>query len=72
MSVAPSFFVDHKRGEVNELKMLLNNPKLLREPEKKREVIKKVRSHSRRHREWRTEPEQRGQREREREKEHER
>ena len=42
-SVAPSFFVDHKRGEVNELKMLLNNPKLLRELDKKREVIKKVR-----------------------------
>lgn len=41
-SVAPSFFVDHKRGEVNELKMLLNNPKLLRELDKKREVIKKV------------------------------
>jgi len=41
-SVPPSFFVDHKRGEVNELKLLLNNPKLLREQDKKREVIKKV------------------------------
>jgi hypothetical protein len=42
MSGAPPYFVDHKRGEVNELKMLLNNPKLLREQDKKREVIKKV------------------------------
>ena len=38
----PGYFVDHKRGEVNELKLLLNNPKLLREQDKKREVIKKV------------------------------
>lgn len=37
-SAPPSYFVDHKRGEVNELKLLLNNPKLLREQDKKREV----------------------------------
>lgn len=44
---APGYFVDHKRGEVNELKLLLNNPKLLREVDKKREVIKKVRGRER-------------------------
>lgn len=38
----PSYFVDHKRGEVNELKSLLSNPKIDREPERKRDVIKKV------------------------------
>jgi AP-4 complex subunit beta-1 len=40
--VPPGYFVDHKRGEVNELKLLLNNPKLLRELDKKKEVVKKV------------------------------
>jgi len=39
---APAFFIDSKRGEVNELKMLLNNPRLLKEQDKRREVIKKV------------------------------
>jgi len=41
---APGYFVDHKRGEVNELKALLRNPKVLRSPDRQREVIKKVRS----------------------------
>ena len=34
--------VDHKRGEVNELKALLSNPKIQKDQERKREVIKKV------------------------------
>ena len=33
---------EHKKGEVNELKAQLRNPALDREPEKKREVIKRV------------------------------
>jgi hypothetical protein len=36
------YFVDHKRGEVNELKGLLRNPKITKEPAKMRDVIKKV------------------------------
>jgi len=39
---APGYFVDHKRGEVNELKGLLRNPKITKEPAKMRDVIKKV------------------------------
>jgi AP-4 complex subunit beta-1 len=43
MSQQPQpYMVDHKRGEVNELKALLSNPKLQKEPLRKREVIKKV------------------------------
>lgn len=42
MSVPPTFFVDHKRGEVNELKALLNNPAFFKQPDKRREIIKKV------------------------------
>lgn len=42
MAQPPQFFVDHKRGEVNELKAILRNPKINKDPEKKREVIKKV------------------------------
>mmetsp|Transcript_6379 Transcript_6379/g.12074 ORF Transcript_6379/g.12074 Transcript_6379/m.12074 type:complete len:795 (+) Transcript_6379:28-2412(+) len=42
MSQPPQFFVDHKRGEVNELKALLSNPKITKDSAKKREVIKKV------------------------------
>lgn len=42
MSQAPSYFVDHKRGEVNELKVILRSPKLDKDQFKKREVIKKV------------------------------
>lgn len=38
----PAYFVDHKRGEVNELKTLLSNPKLQKDQDRKREVIKKV------------------------------
>jgi len=38
----PAYFVDHKRGEVNELKALLRNIKVDRDPAKKREVVKKV------------------------------
>lgn len=38
----PPYLVDHKRGEVNELKALLRNQRVERDPNKKREVIKKV------------------------------
>ena len=41
---APQFFVDHKRGEVNEIRGLLRNPKILKDTQKIREVIKKVRA----------------------------
>jgi hypothetical protein len=34
--------IEHKKGEVNELKASLRNPSLDRDPEKKREVIKRV------------------------------
>lgn len=34
--------IEHKKGEVNELKISLRNPALDRDPEKKREVIKRV------------------------------
>jgi len=34
--------IEHKKGEVNELKTSLRNPALERDPEKKREVIKRV------------------------------
>ena len=34
--------IEHKKGEVNELKTSLRNPSLDRDPEKKREVIKRV------------------------------
>ena len=34
--------IDHKKGEVNELKTQLRNPNLDRDPDKKREVIKRV------------------------------
>lgn len=40
--MAPQFFVDHKRGEVNDLQSLLQNPKIIKDPLKMREVIKKV------------------------------
>ena len=43
----PTYMVDHKRGEVNELKGLLSNPKIQKDQERKREVIKKVRHCSR-------------------------
>lgn len=36
------YFVDQKKGEVNELKALLKNINVERDVQKKREVIKKV------------------------------
>lgn len=42
MAQSPTYFVDHKRGEVNELKQQLRNPKIAKDTEKSREVIKKV------------------------------
>ena len=39
---APQVGVEQKKGEVNELKVALRNPGLERDPEKKREVIKRV------------------------------
>ena len=38
----PQFFVDHKKGEVNELRQLLRQCALDKDPNKKRDVIKKV------------------------------
>jgi len=38
----PSYFVDQKKGEVNELKALLRNQSVERDPRRKREVVKKV------------------------------
>ena len=34
--------IEHKKGEVNELKATLRNPAVDRDPEKKREVVKRV------------------------------
>ena len=41
-SAVPQFFVDHKKGEVNELRLLLRAVSLERDQNKKRDVIKKV------------------------------
>ena len=38
----PNYFVDNKRGEVNELRSILRNIKIMKDPLKQREVIKKV------------------------------
>jgi AP-4 complex subunit beta-1 len=38
----PQFFVDHKKGEVNELRVLLRAVALEKDQQKKRDVIKKV------------------------------
>ena len=38
----PQFFVDHKKGEVNELKQLLRSIYIDKDPQKKKDVIKKV------------------------------
>jgi len=38
----PQFFVDHKKGEVNELRLLLRAVSLEKDKNKKRDVIKKV------------------------------
>ncbi len=37
-----NYFVDQKKGEVNELKALLRNQSIERDPRRKREVVKKV------------------------------
>lgn len=39
---APNVQIEHKKGEVNELKTSLRNPAIDRDPEKKREVVKRV------------------------------
>ena len=39
---AGSVVIEHKKGEVNELKTQLRNPNLDRDQEKKREVVKRV------------------------------
>ena len=38
----PSYFVDHKKGEVNELRALLQNPDVQKDPQRKRDVLKRV------------------------------
>mmetsp|Transcript_14975 Transcript_14975/g.19431 ORF Transcript_14975/g.19431 Transcript_14975/m.19431 type:complete len:829 (+) Transcript_14975:21-2507(+) len=38
----PTYFTDQKKGEVNELRMLLKNINVERDPKRKRDVIKKV------------------------------
>merc|ERR1711865_136540 len=38
----PSYFVDHKKGEVNELWALLQNPDVQKDPQRKRDVLKRV------------------------------
>ena len=37
-----SVVIEHKKGEVNELKASLRNPSIDRDPEKKRDVVKRV------------------------------
>jgi len=37
-----SYFSDFKKGEVSEIRALLRNPSLDREPARKRDVLKKV------------------------------
>ena len=39
---APKFFVDHKKGEVVELLKLLTNPNTEHNPQKKKDVVKRV------------------------------
>ena len=39
---APKFFVDHKKGEVVELLKLLTNPNTEHDPQKKKDVVKRV------------------------------
>ena len=38
----PNVQIEHKKGEVNELKASLRNPAIERDAEKKREVVKRV------------------------------
>jgi len=40
--MSASVQIEHKKGEVNELKVALRNPAIDRDPEKKREVVKRV------------------------------
>merc|ERR1712054_510977 len=42
MAAPPSYFVDHKKGEVNELRALLQNPDVQRDQQRKRDVLKRV------------------------------
>eukprot|EP00300_Choanocystis_sp_HF-7_P040041 c6447_g1_i1.p1 GENE.c6447_g1_i1~~c6447_g1_i1.p1 ORF type:complete len:738 (-),score=203.98 c6447_g1_i1:33-2246(-) len=42
MAQPPQFFVDYKKGEVNEIKMLLRNPATDKDPLKKKDVLKRV------------------------------
>ena len=37
-----AYFSDFKKGEVNDIRAMLRDPSLNREPERKREVLKKV------------------------------
>ena len=37
-----TYYVDHKKGEVNELRALLRNPAITKDVSKRREVIKRV------------------------------
>lgn len=41
-TAASGYFVDQKKGEVNELKQLLKNINVERDMKRKREIIKKV------------------------------
>jgi hypothetical protein len=41
-SSTPKFFVDHKKGEVNELMTLLKNPNIDKDINKKKDIIKRV------------------------------
>lgn len=41
-AAGPAYFVQSKKGEVNELQQLLRNLKVQRDPVRKREVVKKV------------------------------
>ena len=41
-NLPPQFFVGYKKGEVNELKNLLNNPTIDKDMNKKKDVIKRV------------------------------
>jgi len=38
----PNFFVDQKKGEVNELRLLLNRVSIDKDTNKRRDVIKKI------------------------------
>eukprot|EP00299_Pterocystis_sp_00344_P016402 c8232_g1_i1.p1 GENE.c8232_g1_i1~~c8232_g1_i1.p1 ORF type:complete len:735 (-),score=164.69 c8232_g1_i1:51-2255(-) len=42
MTTPPTFFVDLKKGEVNEIKAMLRNPNTDKDPNKRKEILKKV------------------------------